>query len=102
MNWIVQARGYDGKWKFIMNSCSESREEAVASLREHRRTGSYDEYRLIRLTTKSEKLRMAIVKELQARADDQAIYDAEDESPGAHASRELKAVADRIEKGEVG
>lgn len=101
MNWIVQARGYDGKWKFIMNSCSESREEAVASLREHRRTGSYDEYRLIRLTTKSEKLRMAIVKELRTIAEEHAIYTGVDEA-WAHSSETLSAVADRIEKGEVG
>ena len=101
MNWIVQARGYDGKWKFIMNSCSESREEAVASLREHRRTGSYDEYRLIRLTTKSEKLRMAIVKELRTIAEEHALYTGVDEA-WVHSSETLSAVADRIEKGEVG
>lgn len=100
MRWAVQYLGADRRWRLIVNSCSESRAEAVVSLRERRRVSQDEDFRLVRLTTKSEKLRMAIVKELRARADDQAIYDAEDESPGAHASRELKAAADRIERGE--
>lgn len=101
MRWAVQYLGADRRWRLIVNSCSESRAEAVVSLRERRRVSQDEDFRLVRLTTKSEKLRMAIVKELRARADDQAIYDAEDESPGAHASRELKAAADRIERDEA-
>ena len=86
-----------------MNSCSESRTEAVVSLREWRLVSpspSY-EYRLVRLVTKSEKLRAAIVKELRTIAEERALYAGVD-AAWAHSSETLSAVADRIERGEVG
>ena len=59
-------------------------------------------YRLVRLVPKSEKLRMAIVKELRAVAEEHSLYVSEDDEKWAHSSQTLEAMADRIERGEVG
>ena len=52
-------------------------------------------YRLVRLVPKSEKLRMAIVKELRAKA-------ATIKGAGPYGEDEWLDMADRIERGEVG
>lgn len=101
MRWAVQYLGADRRWRLIVNSCSESRAEAVVSLRERRRVSQDEDFRLVRLTTKSEKLRMAIGKELRTIAEEHALYAGVD-AAWAHSSETLSAVADRIERGEVG
>lgn len=57
--------------------------------------------RVVPLVSPSEKLRAAIVKELRALADEHSLYVNEDPK-WAHSSETLSAVADRIERGEVG
>jgi hypothetical protein len=102
VRWAVQYLGADRRWRLIVNSCSESRAEAVVSLRERRRVSQDEDFRLVRLTTKSEKLRMAIVKELRTIAGECVFYACVGTSAWAHSSETLSAVADRIERGEVG
>lgn len=67
MKWAVQYLGADRRWRLIVNSCSESRAEAVVSLRERRRVSQDEDFRLVRLTTKSEKLERLLAIEEQAK-----------------------------------
>jgi len=99
----VQYLGADRRWRLIVNSCSESRAEAVVSLREWRRVSQDEDFRLVRLVTKSEKLRAAIVKELRELARGPAlVMNAREAQFSAvmHGTRILE-LADRIERGEV-
>jgi hypothetical protein len=105
VRWGVQYLRADRKWRLIVNSCSESRTEAVVSLREWRLVSpspSY-EYRLVRLVTKSEKLRAAIVKELRelARGPALVMNALEAQFSAVMLGTRILELADRIERGEV-
>ena len=103
MRWGVQYLRADRKWRLIVNSCSESRAEAVVSLREWRLVSPSPnyEYRLVRLVTKSEKLRMAIVKELRVMARGPVVMSArEAQFRAVMLGTRILELADRIERGE--
>ena len=107
MRWAVQwaRRGVPKetrKWRILAETESNSRDEAVAMMKEWQEHDPQYEHRLVRLVPKSEKLRMAIVKELRAVAEEHSLYVSEDDEKWAHSSQTLEAMADRIERGEVG
>jgi hypothetical protein len=113
MRWAVQWEYADTPkkkrgWRLIYNSQHDDRADAVAVLKRRREAepalpGRGRIYRLVRLTTKSEKLRAKIVEELRTIAEEHALYaDAGVDAAWVHSSETLSAVADRIERGEVG
>ena len=101
MRWAVQYFGAGRRWKRIEETERASRDEAVALLKEWREEDPGHKHRLVRLVTKSEKLRAAIVKELRTIAEEQSAY-ANINTACIHSSKTLSAVADRIDRGEVG
>jgi hypothetical protein len=104
VRWVVQwALGYVPKKKrrWVTGWERDTKEECVELLKDLRNSGKHHVYRLVCLVTPSEKLRAAIVKELRTIAEEHALYTGVDEA-WVHSSETLSAVADRIERGEVG
>jgi len=106
MRWAVQwaRRGVPKEtceWRILAETERDSRDEAVALMKEWQEYDPQYEHRIVRLVTKSEKLRAAIVKELRTMAEEHDLYTAEDEK-WAHSAETLAIMANRIERGEVG
>lgn len=109
MRWAVQWEFADvpnvkRKWKRLAGTERDSHDEAVALLKGWQEKDLGYEHRLVRLVTKSEKLRAAIVKKLRELARGPALVMSAREAQfsAVMLGTRILELADRIERGEVG
>lgn len=101
MRWAVQYLSTGGKWIRISQSDRFFRKDAVELVEEWNEVQPHVAHRLIRIVTKSEKLRAAIVRELREVV--ASHRDAKhDEWSALRVAATLETIANRIERGEVG